>query len=268
MPKLGLIAGNRAFPVHVARAAKALGYEVICVGLKEETSPALEESCDRMHWVTFQELGTVPDLLKKEGVKQVILAGQVRPERLVAGDSKWEGMFRQLLAMVPDRSGTSAMQMAVRHLESLGFEVLHSGVFLKEWIPKAGLLTRRAPTPEEKEDLIAGLGLARQLSRLKIGQTVVIRQGAVVAVEAMEGTDAAIGRTGAITGGGAVVVKACGPDHDMRFDIPVVGLSTLEAMEAARIICLGVEADRTLLFDRPEFIRLADQKGFSITALP
>lgn len=267
MPKLGLIAGNRAFPLHVARAAKSLGYEVVAVGLQGETSPELEKNVDRMHWVTLSSIGTVPQLLKKEGIREVILAGQIKPQELLRHEEIFDPLTRQLLKFLPDRSGNSAMKMAVQFLESQGFQVLDSGHFLKEWIPSAGVLTARKPTPEEMEDVKYGLERARELARLSIGQTVVVRRKAVVAVEAMEGTDAVIGRAGVIAGAGCVVVKACEAGHDMRFDIPVVGLATLTAMKESGAACLGIEAGRALLFDCSQFVRQADENRISIIAL-
>ena len=267
MLKLGLIAGNRTFPIYVAKAAKLHGYEVIAVGLKEETSADLEKEVSQMHWLSFGQIGQVPDLLKKEGVEEVILAGQIKPERLLEGEGRFEGVVQQLFKLLPDRSGASAMKMAVHYLEAQGFRVLDSGTFLKDWIPGPGPLTQRVPTLEEQADLHFGLPLARQLSRLGIGQTVVVRRKAVVAVEAIEGTDAAVRRGGQVAGAGCVVVKACGPDHDMRFDIPGVGLETIRAMEAAKASALGVEAKRTLLFERPTLVAEADRKGITIVAL-
>lgn len=267
MASIGLIAGNRTFPIHVAKAAKALGFGVVAVGLREETSPDLEREVDQMHWMSLAEIGQVPELLKKEGIRQVILAGQISAARLLQNDAKLEGLLQGFLKFLPDRSGTSAMKLAVKVLEAQGLEVLDSSFFLKEWIPVAGVLTRRAPTQEERDDASFGLPLARELSRLQIGQTLVVRKRAVVAVEAVEGTDAAIRRAGQVVGPGCVVVKACGPDHDMRFDIPVVGEETLRAMVEAGVECLAVEAKRTLLFDRPRLIEEADRLGLSILAL-
>lgn len=266
MKKLGLIAGNRAFPVHVARAAKAQGYEVVAVGLREETEPSLEREVSRMHWVTMGELGRVPDMLKQEGVQEVLLAGQIKADRLLQQEERFDGIVQQLFRMIPDRTGTSAMKMAVRFLEGVGFKVLDSGTFLKEWIPSAGLLSRRPPTPEEQADIRYGMPLASEISRLGIGQAVIVRRKAVVAVEGMEGTDAAIRRSGSIAGPGCVVVKACGPDHDMRFDIPVVGRETILAMAEAGASCLCVEAKRTLLFEMPAVIAEADRKGVAVVA--
>lgn len=267
MAKLGLVAGNRSFPVHVARAAKAQGYEVVALGLREETDPALEREVHRMHWLSFAEIGKVPELLRQEGAQEVILAGQIRAERLLEGEGKLDGVVQQLLRLIPDRSGSSAMKMAVRYLESLGFTVLHSGVFLKEWIPSPGVLTGRAPTDEEQADVLYGLKVARQLAGLGIGQTALVRRKAVVAVEAMEGTDEAIRRAGRIAGPGCVATKACEADHDMRFDIPVVGEATLRAMEEARASCLGLEAGRVLLFQLPQLRAQADRVGLSIVAV-
>lgn len=267
MPKLGLIAGNRSFPLHVAKAARAQGYDVVAVGLKEETDPALEGSVQRMHWVTFPDLGKVPDLLRQEGVKDLILAGQIRPERLLGSEGKFDGVVQQLFRLLPDRSGNSAMKMAVRFLEGQGFRILDSSTFMKEWLPQRGRLTRRAPTPQEQADLEFGMPLARRMAQLGIGQTVVIRRKAVVAVEAMEGTDAAIRRAGAIAGPGCVVAKACEPDHDMRFDIPVIGLETVRAMSEAGISCLALEAGRVLLFERTQLLEEADRLDLSWVAL-
>jgi len=262
MSTLGLIAGNRAFPLHVARAARRLGYRVVAVGLKEETDPALEGEVDAMHWVSLSRIGEVPGLLRGEGAEELILAGQIKPERLLQGEDRFDGVVQQLFRLVPDRSGLSAMKMAVRYLESQGFKILHSGAFLKAWIPAAGVLTRRAPTPEEQQDIRYGLPIGRRLAKLGIGQTLVVRRKAVVAVEAMEGTDAAVRRAGQLAGPGCVVIKALEPDHDMRFDIPVVGADTVRAMQEAGAVCLAVEAGKTILIDRNKCVALADKAGY------
>ncbi len=267
MPKLGLIAGNRTFPLHIARAARSQGYEVIAVGLREETDPALEKEVERMRWVAFSEIGSVPALLKEEGIRDLILAGQIRPERLLGPEGRFDGIVQQLFRMIPDRSGNSAMKMAVRYLESQGFRVLDSSVFLKEWLPRPGVLTRRQPTAQEKEDAEFGLGLAARMAQWSVGQTVVVRNKAVVAVEAMEGTDAAIRRAGQVAGPGCIAAKACEPDHDMRFDIPVIGRETLRAMAEAGVSCLAVQAGRTLLFDRDPLMEEADRLNLCLIAL-
>ena len=251
----------------MARAARAQGFEVIAVGLKEETAPELEQEVRKMHWVTFQQLGTVAGLLREDEVKELILAGQIRPERLLGSEKGFDGMVQQLFRVLPDRSGTSAMKMAVRYLESQGFRILDSSTFLKEWVPQRGVLTRRPLSADETADLEFGMPLARRMAQMGIGQTVVVRRKAVVAVEAIEGTDAAIRRAGQAAGHGCVVAKACEPDHDMRFDIPVVGLETIHAMAESGAACLGVEARRALLFDLPRVVEEADRAGLSIAAL-
>lgn len=240
---------------------------MIAVGLREETDPALEREVDRMHWISLAEIGRVPELFRRDGVKELLLAGQIRPERLLEGDSPFSGMARQLFRLLPDRSGSSAMKRAVQFLESQGFHVLHSGFFLKDWIPAAGVLTRRLPTQEERADLDYGMKLARKVASLGVGQTVVVRRRAAVAVEAIEGTDAAIRRAGELAGPGCVVAKASEPDHDMRFDIPIVGLETVRALQEAKAACLGIEAQRTLLFQLPELVAEADRAGLAVVAV-
>ncbi|PIQ82402.1 MAG: hypothetical protein COV76_03700 [Candidatus Omnitrophica bacterium CG11_big_fil_rev_8_21_14_0_20_64_10] len=264
---IGLIAGNRAFPIHVARAARRRGWLVAAVGLREETDPALESEVDRMHWVTLSELGGIPDWLKGAGVREVILAGQIQARRLVQSGQSFDPATRQLLARLPDRSGDSAMKLAVRVLQSKGFRVLHSAFLLKEWIPVRGDLTRLIPMADQRKELRSGLRLARKLAAWGVGQTLILKQGAVAAVEGMEGTDETIERAGRIAGPGCVVVKACGRGKDMRFDIPVVGEETLRRLAAVQAAGIGVEAGRTLLFDRPALIALADRLGLFVTAL-
>ncbi len=267
MSKIGLIAGNRTFPIHIARAAKAQGYEVIAVGLREETDPALEQEVRQMHWFSLKEVGNVPDFLKENQIKDVILAGQIKPERVLQSEENFDPVTKTLLSLIPDRKGSSLMKMAVHYLESKGFHVLNSATFLKDWIPQSGVLTRRQPTQEERSDITYGMPLAIQLNRWGIGQTLVVRRGSAVAIEAVEGTDATIRRAGEIVGPGCVVIKACGPDHDMCFDIPVVGMETLRVMKASGAVCLGIEARRTLLFDRPSVLAYADEADLSIVAL-
>ncbi len=267
MRLLGIIAGNRSFPLHVARAAKAQGYSVVAVGLKEETDPLLEKEVDRMHWVSFSEIGSIPGLLKEAGVREVVLAGQIRPERLLGKELRLDGIAAGLLRAVPDRSGTTAMQMAVRYLESKKFRVLHSGIFLKEWIPARGCLTKLDFTPEQKADALFGFTVARQMARWKIGQTVVVRHKAVAAVEAMEGTDETIRRAGQRVGPGCLAVKACEPGHDMRFDIPVIGPDTIRALSESAAVGIAVQAGKVLLFEREQVIQEADRLGLRVVAL-
>ena len=264
----GLIAGNGRFPFLVLEGARSQGIEMAVIALKEEASPDLEKIAKRLHWVSLGELSKTIDLLHQEGVTQAVMAGQVKHNKIFSViRPDWK--LAKLLFSLP-RKNTDALIGAVAHvLEDEGIRLVDSTIFLKPLVPEPGVLTRRAPTEHEAEDIAYGIGVARQIAGMDIGQTVVISDRACVAVEAMEGTDETIARAARIVGGKPlVVVKVSKPGQDMRFDVPVVGLPTIEQMKTAGATALAVDAGRTLLFDREKLIELADALGIAIEAVP
>jgi DUF1009 family protein len=264
----GLIAGNGRFPFLVLEGARSQGIDMAVIALKEEASPELEKISPRVHWVSLGELSKTIELMHQEGVTQAVMAGQVKHNKIFSSiRPDWK--LAKLLLSLPRKNTDSLIGAVARVLEEEGIRLVDSTIFLKPLVPDAGVLTRRAPTEHEAEDMAYGLGVARQIAGMDIGQTVVIADRACVAVEAMEGTDETIARAARITvGKPLVVVKVSKPGQDMRFDVPVVGLPTIEQMSVARATALAVDAGRTLLFDRARLIGLADEKGIAIEAFP
>jgi hypothetical protein len=264
----GLIAGNGRFPFLVLEGARSQGIEMAVIALKEETSPELEKIAKRLHWVSLGELSKTIELLKQEGVTQAVMAGQVKHNKIFSAiRPDWK--LAKLLVSLSRKNTDSLIGAVARALEEEGIQLVDSTLFLKPLVADAGVLTRRAPNEHEAEDIAYGLAVARQIAGMDVGQTVVIADRACVAVEAMEGTDEAIARAARIAGGKPlVVVKVSKPGQDMRFDVPVVGLPTIEQMRDAGATALAVDAGRTLLFDRMELIAQADAAGIAIEAIP
>ena len=236
------------------------------IALKEEASPELERSATRLHWVSLGELSKAIELMHSEGVTQAVMAGQVKHNKIFSAiRPDWK--LAKLLFALPRKNTDSLIGAVARVLEDEGIRLVDSTLFLKPLVPEAGVLTRRAPNEREAADIAYGLSVARQIAALDIGQTVVIADRACVAVEAMEGTDETIARAARIADGRPlVVVKVSKPKQDMRFDVPVVGLATIEQMRKSGATALGVDAGRTLLFDRAQVIQLADVAGIAMQA--
>ncbi len=264
----GLIAGNGRFPFLVLEGARSQGIDMAVIALKEEASPELEKIAKRLHWVSLGELSKTIDLMHQEGVKQAVMAGQVKHNKIFSAiRPDWK--LAKLLLSLPQKNTDALIGAVARVLEDEGIRLVDSTLFLKPLVPDPGVLTRRAPNEHEAEDIAYGLGVARQVASMDIGQTVVIADRACVAVEAMEGTDETIARAARITGGKPlVVVKVSKPGQDMRFDVPVVGLPTVEQMKAAGATALAMDAGRTLLFDRSKLIEAADGAGIAMQAFP
>jgi DUF1009 family protein len=264
----GLIAGNGRFPFLVLEGARSQGIEMAVIALKEEASTELENSAKRLHWVSLGELSKAIDLMHKEGVTQAVMAGQVKHNKIFSSiRPDWK--LAKLLFSLPRKNTDSLIGAVARVLEDEGIRLVDSTLFLKPLVPEAGVLTKRAPDERERADIEYGFAVARQLSAMDIGQTVVVSDRACVAVEAMEGTDETIARAARITNGKQlVVVKVSKPGQDMRFDVPVIGLPTIEQMKSARATALALDAGRTLLFDREKLLAHADAAGIAIQAFP
>jgi UDP-2,3-diacylglucosamine hydrolase len=264
----GLIAGNGRFPFLVLEGARSQGIEMAVIALKEEASPELEKSAKRLHWVSLGELSKAIDLMHEEGVTQAVMAGQVKHNKIFSAiRPDWK--LAKLLFSLPRKSTDALIGGIARVLQDEGIQLVDSTLFLKPLLPEPGVLTRRAPNEQESADIAYGHSVARQIAGMDIGQTVVISDQACVAVEAMEGTDETIARAARIAAGKTlVVVKVSKPRQDMRFDVPVVGLPTIEQMKSSRVTALAVDAGRTLLFDRPQLIALADAADIAIPAFP
>ena len=262
----GLIAGNGDFPFLVLEGARSRGIEMAVIAIREETSPSIERIARRLHWVSLGELSRTIELLHQEGVKRAVMAGQVKHNKILS-TIRPDWRLAKLLFSLPARNTDALIGAVARVLEDEGIELVDSTKFLGPLLPEPGILTRRAPDESEAGDLAYGRDVAQRIAGLDLGQTVVVRDRACVAIEAMEGTDETIERAARITGGQRlVVVKVSKPKQDMRFDVPVVGLKTIEVMRRSNATALAIDAGRTLLFDREELIRAADAAGIAIQA--
>lgn len=262
----GLIAGNGDFPFLVLEGARSRGIEMAVIAIREEASPALERAARRLHWISLGELSRGIELLHQEGVKHAVMAGQVKHNKIFSS-IRPDWRLAKLLLSLPSRNTDSLIGAVARVLEDEGIELVDSTQFLGPLLPAAGVLTRRAPDELESADIEYGRQIARQIAGLDLGQTVVVRDRACVAIEAMEGTDETIERAARIAGGQRlVVVKVSKPRQDMRFDVPVVGPKTIEIMRRSSATALAIDARRTLLFERDSLLRAADDAGIAIQA--
>jgi UDP-2,3-diacylglucosamine hydrolase len=262
----GLIAGNGDFPFLVLEGARSRGIEMAVIAIREEASPALERAAKRFHWISLGELGRGIDLLHQEGVKHAVMAGQVKHNKIFSS-IRPDWRMAKLLFSLPSKNTDSLIGAVARVLQDEGIELVDSTKFLGTLLPAEGVLTRRAPDAAEAADIDYGRRIAAQIAGLDLGQTVVVRDRACVAIEAMEGTDETIERAARIAGGQRlVVVKVSKPRQDMRFDVPVIGPQTIEVMRRANVTALAIDAGRTLLFDREGLLRAADEGGIAIQA--
>ncbi len=264
--KYGLIAGNGRFPFLVLEGARRAGARVSVAAIREETDAEIERVADSFVWVGIGQLNKMIRFFKREGVEKAIMAGQVKHVQIFSGAIPDLRMLRMLLRL-PRRNTDALIGAVAQELASEGIELIDSTFFLSHLLPQVGTLTRRQPDGRERGDIEYGLEVAREIARLDLGQTIVVRAKACVAIEAMEGTDATVRRAGELARGRLTVVKVAKPDQDMRFDVPVVGIPTIETMAQAGATCLCITAGKTLMFDREEMIKLADEKGISMIAV-
>ncbi len=265
---LGLIAGNGRFPCLVLEAAHAQGRPVTVVAIKDEAEPALvavaEARGAALHWVSLGQLGKVISVLKAASITEAVMAGQVKHVKIFS-DFMPDLTLLSVIRKLTSKSTDSLIAAVADVMQEKGIHLLDSTAFLSPLLASAGVLTRRAPDAREEADLAFGYAQADAVAGLDIGQTIVVKDRAVVAVEAMEGTDATIARAGQLAGAGTVVVKVAKPQQDMRFDVPVVGVPTIAAMRAAGATALSVDAAKTLLIDGPAaIVAAADEAGIAI----
>lgn len=266
METLGMIAGNRKFPLLFAQAARRHGVgKLIAVAFEGETEPDLSRFVDAVEWVKLGQLNDLIARFKKHGVEEVVMVGQIAPKNLFARISL-DLRMTLLLAKLRTRNAETIFGAIGGELAKDGLRLVPHASYLEEFIPRPGPLTKRKPDQEQSQDIEFGARIARSVAALDIGQTVVVKQGTVLAIEGLEGTDACIARGGELGQGGAVVVKATKPGQDMRFDIPVVGMTTIEAAKAAGISVIAFEAGRTLLLERDEIIKKADEAAICLVA--
>jgi len=265
---LGLIAGNGRFPFLVLEAARAAGHQVTIIALKEEAFPELEAEAAKapaavVHRVSLGKLGTWVGLLEKAGATHALMAGQVKHTRLFS-DIVPDLTALSLLTRIKSKNTDAIIAAVADFLRERRMELIDSTAFLTPLMAREGVLTKRAPTDDERADLTFGYGIADVIAGLDIGQAIAVKSVAVVAVEAMEGTDQVIARAGQLAGAGVTIVKVAKPNQDMRFDVPVIGVATIRAMQAAGASTLSVDAEKTLMIDGDAIIAAADAAGIAI----
>jgi len=278
--KLGLIAGNGKFPFLVLDAARAQGYEVVVAAIKEEAFPEIEsKGAASVHWLSLGELSKLIDTFKAEGVTRAVMAGQVKHKQIFSA-IKPDWRLAKLLLSLGTRNTDSLLGAVAKVLADEGIMLENSTALLEPLLAKTGVLSKRAPSGQERKNIEYGRAVGRRLAEYDIGQTVVIAEAACVTVEAMEGTDATIERAGqlmrsldlelvgeaSMLSRALTVVKIAKPKQDMRFDVPVVGVKTIETMARAGASCLAVDAGRCLLLDGEAMTRAADEAGIAVCA--
>ncbi len=264
--KLGIIAGDGKFPAIIAEAAKKGGCTIIAVAHMDLTSTEIEKSADRIYWTKLGQLSELIDILKKEGVSEAILAGGVS-KRLMFANIMPDMRALALLARLKDMKDDTILRAIAGELEKEGITVNEATSYVKSILADKGVFTKTAPTAEEWEDIQFGTNIAREIGRLDIGQCIIVKNRAVIAVEAVEGTDETILRGGRLANGGAVVIKVCKPAQDRRFDLPTVGPTTIASMTETRTRVLAIEAGLTIMIEKEEMLRAADNSGISIVGI-
>lgn len=267
MERIGLLAGIGTLPVECARAARELGYEVYAVALLKDTDKELANYATEYTEISVMKVGKILSYLKKNNIHKVTMLGKVTKETLLAGNFVPDFKTMQILWKLPDRKDDTIMKALVAELEGIGAHVCDQTELVKPLMPSAATLTKREPTDAERADMEFGFRMAREIGRMDVGQTVVVKDMAVMALEAIEGTDACIRRGGELARGGAVVVKVAKPNQDQRFDVPAVGLTTIRSMLAVGARALAIEAGATLLAEREAVLELANENGMTIVAM-
>jgi hypothetical protein len=265
--QLAIIAGNGAYPRLLAESARKQGvHRIFAVAFRKETDSAIEKFADEVKWVRLGQLGAVLDALRSSGARHAVMAGQITPTNFFR--VRFDARMLQLLAGLRIRNEPTVYGAVSDELKAIGIQVLPACSFMEMHMPEAGLLSRRAPTDPERRDIELGFRVAEVASGLDIGQTVVVKEGTILAVEAFEGTNAAIARAADLGGDGIVVVKVAKKTHDMRFDIPTIGLQTLKVLRKARAAVLAFHARRAVLLEREKVVEEADRMNLCLISVP
>ena len=265
--KIGLISGSGKFPFLFAKAAKNKGLHVVSIAIRNNTDPRLKCCVDDIKWFKISEFRKIFEFLNKESIQNVVMAGQIRPHTLFNKEIFRDEELRKLIVDLEDRRADSIFGAIAEKLKESGVQLLDSTIFLEEYLPQKGVLTQDEPAKDTWVEINFGFQIAKEMGRLDIGQTVVVKNKAIVAVESMEGTDATIRRAGTIANGGCVIIKVSKPKQDKRFDIPVAGPRTIKNLIKIKAKCLAIEAAKTLLIDREKCIKLAEKHKIAIVAV-
>jgi hypothetical protein len=266
MERVGLLAGNGRFPVIFARTARANGVAVVAVAHEGETPPDLAEQVDAITWVKVGQLEAIIAAFRRHGIRRAVMAGGIHKAGLLEHFAPDERGLR-LMARLTTLSDDAVLRALAGELETEGIEVVASTLFLSSLLTPVGALTRRAPDAHQARDIEYGIAVAKAVGRFDVGQTVVVKSGMVLAVEAIEGTDATLRRGGELGRGGAVAVKVSKPGQDLRFDVPAVGPATVETCRAAGVAVLALEAGKTLLLERDAFLAAAEAAGLVVVGV-
>lgn len=261
--KYGLIAGNGQFPFLVVEGAKKSGVSLSVVAIKEETDKRLEDVAENIIWLGLGQLGKMISYFKQQDVTQAMMAGQVKHVQIFSGSLPDMRMMKMLWNL-PRRNTDALIGGVADEMAKEGIELIDSTTLIKDHLAPKGVMTKRSPIDMEQQNIDYGLHIANEIARLDLGQTIVVRSAACVAIEAMEGTDETIIRAGKLANGKLTVVKVAKPAQDMRFDVPVIGVPTIENMIAAGATCISVTAGKTLLFNREEMLKLADRNKIAV----
>ena len=267
MSRIGLIAGNRRFPIIIAAEAKKRDYSVVAIAVRGETNSRLSNFVEKIYWLSLNEFSKIFDVFQNEKISEVVMAGQISPHQLFRPQIRNNPESRDLLDSLRDKRADTIFKAIADRLEERGIRVLDSTFLLGDFLPQKGILTQNQPNSSHWEDINLGLNIAKEIAHLDIGQAVAIRDKAIVALEALEGTDNLIKRAGKITQRGVIIIKVSKPAQDMRFDVPVVGLNTIKNLISARAAGLAIEAEKTLFIDREPALKLANKKGLFVVAV-
>lgn len=271
MSRIGLLAGCGRFPLFFAKAAKKCGSEVIAVAIKNETSKEINDLVEHVEWFDIGSLQGMIDVFRKAGITKMVMAGGVTKATMfqnIVPDARFLKVFAKVRNSNKANNDDALLRQLCEEFETEGIHVCDSTTYLSVLLPEKGVLTKRQPSDEEKLDIEYGHKIAKQIAGMDIGQTIVLKKQVILAVEAIEGTDKAIMRGGELGRGDVTVVKVARPTQDMRYDIPTVGIETINTLKKAQAKCLAFEEGKTLLLDREEVIRLADEAGIAIVVMP